>query len=73
MKVRSGNRGVEDKGPQLKAKSKSLKLPSHTRKKKAGKARWTVEIGSGRMEKTGMMGRRESNRGTPWEIRAGIK
>ncbi|KAI3820487.1 hypothetical protein L1987_08035 [Smallanthus sonchifolius] len=73
MKMGIGNCGLEDKGPRLKAKSKSLKLASHTRKKKVGKERWTMEIGSGRMKKRVMMGRGESNLGMRGEIREGIK
>ncbi|PWA49160.1 hypothetical protein CTI12_AA484070 [Artemisia annua] len=73
MKTRNGNRGFEANGPWLKAKSRSLKLASHTRQKKIGKVRWTVESGSGRMQKVTVMGRIESNLGMSLDIRSGIK
>ncbi|GJY62150.1 hypothetical protein Tco_0462807 [Tanacetum coccineum] len=73
MKTRNGNRDLEAKGPRLKAKSRSLKLASHTRPKKVGKVRWTMENGSGRMKKVAMMGRIESNLGMSFDIRTGIK
>ncbi|GJS21401.1 hypothetical protein Tco_0450033 [Tanacetum coccineum] len=72
MKTRNGNRDLEAKGPRLKAKSRSLKLASHTRPKKVGKVRWTMDNGSGRMKKVAMMGRIESNLGMSFDIRTGI-
>ena len=73
MKTRNGKRGLEAKGPRLKAKSRSLKLASHTRHKKMAKVRWTVESGSGMMKNVAMTGRIESNLGMSLDIRTGIK
>ncbi|GKG08507.1 hypothetical protein Tco_0334339, partial [Tanacetum coccineum] len=72
MNTKNGNRSLEAKGPWLKAKSRSLKLASHTRQK-VGKVRWTVESGSRRMKKVAMMGRIESNLGMSLDTRIGIK